>query len=253
MAHGLIASADFEAIADHIAYVWENKRTVQASGLPMFTQLSAADNADLTAAGVEDAFRRLDQVLYDAEWYNSLFFDALNALTRHFAAAAVTDTAKDSYADLDAYLVGEGIRVHKAIAEIYALYTGGVSALTPAQVFDRSAITLGTINWTGAGTGTLTDGSALSSLTGGNSLQWRIPTDKTVTSSVVVLTVKLPDGTNTTEEVTIDGEAGDTGDVGTHFDDIYTDLVSIAISSGGANGEQAIIESVCDRDPALIS
>ncbi len=251
MAHGLIAEADFTAVADHLAYHWLQRDAMRSASLPLFGQLSAADNADLTAWGVEDAARRLDDKLYSEEWFNTVCTDFLNSLIKHLGAEAVTDTAKDAYASIDAYLTGEGIRVHEAFNDICYMALGAY--LTPANVFDQADKLLGTINWSGSGTGTLTDGVALSALTGGNSLQWRIPTGKAVTSSEVVLTLKPPTGPNVTETVTIVGSAGDTGDIGTHFDDLYTDLVSISISSGGANGNQAVIESVCDRDPALIS
>lgn len=253
MAHGLLATAAFEDIADHIAYIQDNRALLGPTGLPLFTLISALDNADLTANGVEDAARKLDQKLYDAEWYDTVFTDFLNALTRHLLAAAVTDTAKDVYATVDAYLTGESIRVHTAFADVMYQMSGQQTRLTAANVYDESAVLLGTIDWTGTGTGALTDGSRTNAYTGGNSLQWRIPTGKSVTSSSVTLTLELPDGTTEEKTITIVGSAGDTGDIGTHYSDVYVDLDSITINSGGANGNQAIIETVCDRDPALIS
>lgn len=253
MAHGLLATATFEDLADHIAYHQLNRESAAGTGLEMFLALSADDNADLTAVGVEDAARKVGQAIAAAEWYDTVWTPLLNALTRHMQATAVTDTAKDIYASIDAYLTGEAVRVHRAFADVMYLFSGQQNRLTPANVYDEAGIVLGTIDWTGAGTGSLTDGSRTSAYTGGNSLQWRIPTGKSVTSSSVTLTLELPDGTTEEKTITIVGSAGDTGDIGTHYSDVYVDLDSITINSGGSNGNQAIIETVCDRDPALIS
>lgn len=251
MANGLIPNANFQNVADHLAYIWLNKTLLGPSGLPIFTNLSALDNADLTAAAVEDYARKLDQELEAAAWYDTVFSNCLNALQKHVQAAAVTGTAKDVYATLAAYILGEDIRVHEAFNDIhYKVFQAYINRL---QVFDQADILLGTIDWTGSGTGTLTDGLTTDkTLTGGNGLRWRIPTGKSVTSSSVTLTLELPDGTTEEKTVTIVGSAGDTGDIGTPASDWYTDLDSIVINSGGANGNQAVIETVCDRDPALL-
>ena len=252
MVHGLLPVGTFEDIADHIAYVWLNKALLGPPGLPMFALLSALDNADLEAAGVENAARILDQASEDTAWYNTLYSSFFNSIVQHLQAAAITETAKKVYASIDAYIVGEALRVHKAFSECYYQVFG--ASITKGNVFDVSAILLGTIDWTGAGTGALTDGGTTDEdLTGGNPLQWRVPPTKSVTSSVVDLTLKKPDATTEVKRVTIVGSAGAVGNIGTPATDWYTDLVSISVYSGGANGSQAIIETLCDRDPALLS
>ena len=251
MAHGLLPVGTFEDISDCIAYQWLNKEQVGPSGEPIAMALSALDNLDLDAAGMIDIARQLDQAAHSAAWYDTLYASFFNSLVKHLQAAAVTDTAKDIYADIAAYILGETIRVHEAFNDAHYAALG--TYINRLQVFDKSAILLGTINWTGSGTGSLTDGGTTDeTLTGGNGLQWRIPTAKSVTSSVVDLTLKKPDATTEVKRVTIVGSAGAVGNVGTPATNRYTDLVSISIISGGANLDQAIIETLCDRDPALL-
>ena len=258
MSNGLIPKATLvgtvsgpaAGIFDHLAYVWQNKALLGPGGLPMFGLLSALDNADVTAAGIEDAARIGDQRLEEAAWYDTAFQDLLNRIIKHLQAEAIAETSKVQYADIDAYLTGQAIRVHKAFADLHLANLG--VALSAANVFDAAGVILGTINWSGTGAGTLTDGAAVAVGTGGNDLRWRIPVGKSVTSSVVTLTLVLPDETTEEQAVTIVGAAGVVGAIGTPATDWYVDLESIVIESGGANGNQAVIETVCDRDPAEI-
>ena len=255
MAHGLIAQATFEDQVDDLAFVWLNKETIQVSGVPRYLALSADDNADLTASGVEEAGRVLDDKLEAAEWYNTLFTPYLNALVRHLQAAAVTDTAKTEYAGIDEYLVGEEIRVHIAFADVFYQFTGEVSRLTAAQVFDAADVSMGTCAWSGVGAGTFTDGSAIDSNAGGNSLAVRVTaTAGDDMTGVITATCTKPDETSEDKEITITSKVvGDIIDIGTHYDDIYTDVTTVSFDSGGANGDAVIIETVCDRDAALLS
>lgn len=252
MAHGLIAATDLDGILDHIAYVWINKALLGPAGYPLGTAIDALNNLDLAAVNLADAGRQVDTKAAAAAWYDTLYQDLFNKITNHLQADGVTTTAKDVYDSLDEYLTGEALRVHTAFAS--AWYANMGTRLSKANVFDASGLILGTIDWSGSGTGALTDGvSTDKTYTGGNGLRWRIPTGKSVTSSSVTLNLELSDGTNEEKTVTIVGAAGATGDIGTPATDWYVDLDSITVNSGGANGNQAVIETVCDRNPALLS
>jgi hypothetical protein len=238
-----IAKADFETIADRIAYIEGNIGLAVEGGTPFYKTITATEDPDVELP--------LGQAAYDTDiqvalgrWKEQLLTTMISGSEVH--AARVSATKATAYDSLSALITALGTRAHQWFNDVQQRITK--TWLTSSLVYD-AVKTIGTYTGTGSGTGAYVHATALNAHSGGNNLVAVATT--TATAIVLDLTCKKPDTTTEVKRVTVNGPAGTSVDIGTHGTNQYTDVPSGEIVSGGAEGQIVEVRSEEDRAPAL--
>jgi len=238
-----IAKAVFDVIADRIAYIEGNIAAAIAGGTEFYPTVTGTDDPDVElpmGQSAEDTDTEIAAETFKASLLNKL----VQALRSH--AAYTSATKVTAYDSLSALITVLATRVHLWFDAVQYRVTN--AHITRALVYD-GVKTIGTYTGTGSGTGAFVHATALDALSGGNNLVAVATT--TATAIVIDYTCTLPDGTTEVKRATVNGPAGTSADIGTHGANLYTDVPSAAIVTGGAEGEIVEVRSEEDRAPAL--
>jgi len=239
----LIEKATLDLLTDRAAYMEGNLAAAVAGGVDFGTTVLDTEDMDVVLP-MDDAAYAVDQRISGGAWMAGMMTELVRGLIAH--AQRLSGTKATAYDTLSALLTAVGTRAHIWFDAVQFRVTG--AHLTPALVYD-SVKTIGTYTGTGSGTGSFVHAVALSALTGGNNLVAVATT--TATAIVLDLTCKKPDGTTEVKRVTVNGDAGTSADIGTHGTNLYTDVPSGVIVTGGSNGQVVEVRSEEDRAPAL--
>ena len=241
----LITDEIAQGLIDRIAYIEKNIAAAIAGGTGYYDRVTASDDPSVELPLGQAAYS-VDLAIASGAFYQSLQIELVQGLRQHLQRAPDTGETKAVYATIDEWLTAVEWRVPSWFNELVFRATG--SRLSTANVYD-DVVEMGTFAVTGSGTGEFTDGSALSAYAGGNELEAYVPAGKEATTVALNVTCQLPSGSTEVKQITVNGEAGTTVDIGDG--DIYTDITTVTIASGGSNGEQIKFRSKLDRELAL--
>lgn len=241
----LITNLVAQGIIDRAAYIEKYIGDAIAGGTAFYPRLSELDDPSVELV-IGPAAHALDLAITAGDFYSNLQGDLVNALLQHLQRAAETGETKAVYATIDAWLTAVAWRVPIQFSTLCYRTLG--SYLLAANVYD-DVKTLGSFAITGSGTGTYTDGVALDTVhSGGNNVEAVCTT--AVTSCSLTVTLTKPDATTEEKTITVVGAAGETVAIGS-ASDIYTNITTVTINSGGANLQTVTFRSVLDRALAL--
>lgn len=238
----LITDGVAQGMVDLIA---ANERAAAAAMTGGFYALLTASNDPDVETVMGKAADAVDLAIAGGNYYASVQGELYNALMQQLALVSQHDASKATYATMDAYLAARGWRVPIEFATVAARQGGSIAK---AYVFD-TVKEMGTFAVSGAGAGTFTDGVALDSTnTSGNNLEAYVAAGKSATNVALDVTCVLADNTTEVKSITVDVALDDTvrtvaiGD----GDDVYINISSVSITSGGVNGEQVKFRSKAD-------
>jgi hypothetical protein len=242
----IIDDAIAQGIFDRVAYIEKNLAAAIDGGTVFYDRVTTSEDPSVELP-LGLAAHNVDLAIASGAFYSNLQSELLNGFLQHLQRQPESGETKEVYTTLDDYLAAVEWRVAIQVSELHNRTIG--ARLAVANVYD-DVVEMGAYNVTGSGSGTWVDGLGLSAYTGGNNLEAYIPEGKAATDVLLNVTCKKPDTTTEVKQITVDGEAGDTVDIG-DGGDIYIDITLVAIVSGGENGEQVKFRSKLDRPMAL--